>query len=119
MGWIVLGGFLAYWFLLKHRTTQDLVHAIQNELSGFRATNEAGLPTGAVQSPTTHASFPGAVSYPLGITTAQPGSKKIIPGLNAPLSGNLPAQPINPTVPTRSPFGVPVGTLRLQKRIIL
>jgi hypothetical protein len=81
MGWVILGGFLAYWYILKKHSTQDLVNAIQNELSNFRATNTAGVATGAVYDAGSHLPAPGSTSVPLGITSAKPSQ------------ANLPVQP--------------------------
>ena len=73
-GWLVLGGFLAYWFILKKQTTGELLTAIRNELTNFSAINVPGLATGAIADPGSHDGFPGATVSPLGITTAEPGT---------------------------------------------
>jgi hypothetical protein len=109
-GWLIAGGFLAYWYLLKKGTTQSLVTSIRNEFSGFSAVNKAGLATGAVQDPGVHDSYPGVSVDIFGIRSAEPGS-----------SVNL-ASSLTPTAAVPSRLGtvrartgsatVPVGALR-------
>ncbi len=71
-GWYILGGFLAYWYLLRKGTTRSLVEAIRNELTDFSRLNAAGIPEGTVGDTGAHESAPGSCDTPLGITPAEP-----------------------------------------------
>ena len=109
-GWLILGGFLAYWYLLKKGTTQSLVTTIRNQLSNFCAVNQAGVATGAVTEDAAHESSPGACAVPLGITTAKPGSMENL------ISSSTPVAPIPSTLGTvpalTGSATVPVGSLK-------
>jgi hypothetical protein len=104
-GWLIAAGFLVYWYALKKGTTQSLVTAIKNELSGFSATNQAGLPTGAVTDPGTHDSYPGVSVGIFGIRSAEPGSSVNLVGSLTPIAavpstlGTVPANTGSATVP--------------------
>ena len=96
MGWILLAGFLLYWFLIKGATVGSLVSTVQNELSGFSAVPAAGTGQGSVTDPGSHASSPGAVSIPLGHPSASGGSQlpygpAVLPvQATTPLTGQVP-----------------------------
>ena len=97
-GWLILAGFLGYWFVLKKQTTGELLTAIRNELTNFSAINVPGLATGAIADPGAHDGFPGATVSPLGITSATPGTMVEFTG----------------TVETVAETSIPVGTIRVR-----
>ena len=111
MGWLILAGFVGYWYLLKKGTTQSLVDVIRNEWSKFSAYNQAGLATGSADDPGSHESYPGAFwGVPLGIATAEPGSTANLISSSTPVAA-VPSR--LGTVPARTGSAtVPVGALR-------
>jgi hypothetical protein len=63
--WYVLGAFLVYWYVLKQKTTAQLIDTVKGTVStGFSPVNEAGQTTGAAADPGTHDSYPGATIEP-------------------------------------------------------
>lgn len=116
-GWLILGGFLAYWFLLRKQTAAQLVTAIRGVISnGFSAINQAGLQTGVITDPGTHDSYPGAVIEPLGITSAEPGSRQSLFDSSVPVAA-LPSTLGTVKAPTGSAT-VAVGALAAPTRYV-
>jgi hypothetical protein len=118
MGWLLLGGFLVYWFLLKQGSAGSLVNEIRNELSMFSQVPAAGGGLGTITNPGSHTSAPGIMATPIG----QPNSygPSMLPlgeanmpvYANTPLTGGIPVGVVGPlNQPASGPTIRPIGLI--------
>ena len=92
--WLVLGALAFYWYIIKQKTTAQLIDAVKGTTStGFSPINEAGQTTGAAADPGTHDSYPGATVAPAPVKAYTIPSRRwyppISPGATLPGGGPI------------------------------